>query len=393
VLSELKFFTDNKISHVISVCQETPEIGDEHDLKSIHIDVEDVPSAELAPYFARCIDFIHKARTEGNVVYVHCAAGVSRSSTITISYLMTIFDCSYREALVFLQNQRSCVSPNEGFEAQLMSFEKDQTQPGKAQIMKELFSKYKAVPSDKQFNLKQATMTTPNCTNCKTDTPARVMCQECGYQTLCSPCDVKVHSEISAEHNRTGLLSEEDRKKFRDRLNVKRQEAHQEYLESKRRDHSRVAADSDDDDEVQAASSALSSSFSPKIGSVRSTFRDRKEAGWETEADEEEHNFANDARADDYEVYHEGMNHRDSVTSVPEDTDTDDPSAASPVTSPASSISELLPQPKSSKSSDAPLASEVAGQDSDDDDILKAVLPGYQPSKKGTKTEFEKYCR
>lgn len=406
VLQDEKFFVDNKISHVVSVCPDTPDLGDEHVLKSIHIDIDDIPSAQLVPHFANCINFIHKARIDGNVVYVHCAAGISRSSTITIAYLMTIFDCSYTEALHFLQNQRSCACPNEGFEAQLLGFERDQTNSGKTQIMKDLFSKFKAVPSDKQFNLKGATMTAPDCTNCKAETKAQVMCKECGFQTLCNQCDEMLHSAAAAkQHNRTALMSEEGRKRFKERLNAKRNEAHLDYLESKRRDASRVNAESDDDDEdsqaqVQTATS-LSSSFSPKVGPFKSVLRDRKDAGWETEADEEEDNFANDSRADEYEVYHEGSNHRDSVTSVPEDTDIEEnnmqhsnaSSVTSAVASPASSISEKKDvQPKTS---DEVLASEAvqAVPGHNDDDILKAVLPGYEPSKKGTKTDFEKYCR
>ena len=50
--------------------------------------IDDVPSANLAPYFDRTADKINDVVRRGGKVLVHCMAGISRSSTLCIAYLM-----------------------------------------------------------------------------------------------------------------------------------------------------------------------------------------------------------------------------------------------------------------------------------------------------------------
>jgi len=49
-----------------------------------HVEVVDSESADLLTYLPELCDFIDGARAGGGVVYVHCAAGVSRSGTVRI---------------------------------------------------------------------------------------------------------------------------------------------------------------------------------------------------------------------------------------------------------------------------------------------------------------------
>jgi len=48
----------------------------------------DVPWENLSKYFLACNKFIKGALEQGGTVFVHCYAGVSRSATIVIAYLM-----------------------------------------------------------------------------------------------------------------------------------------------------------------------------------------------------------------------------------------------------------------------------------------------------------------
>ena len=54
---------------------------------------------------------------------VHCFAGISRSATICIAYLMLTQGFSMHQALEFTRCRRPCVSPNFNFMGQLLSFE------------------------------------------------------------------------------------------------------------------------------------------------------------------------------------------------------------------------------------------------------------------------------
>ena len=55
----------------------------------------------------------------GNRVFVHCAAGVSRSSTVVIAYFMAKYGFSFERARDMVKAKRKCVNPNNGFERQL----------------------------------------------------------------------------------------------------------------------------------------------------------------------------------------------------------------------------------------------------------------------------------
>ena len=92
-------------------------------MKHLHIDLPDIPTSNLYPHLYGVVDFIYKAIQENGIVYVHCAAGISRSSTCTISFLMVAFSLSFEESLAALRLHRSAASPNMGFRAQLKKFE------------------------------------------------------------------------------------------------------------------------------------------------------------------------------------------------------------------------------------------------------------------------------
>jgi protein-tyrosine phosphatase len=47
------------------------------------------------------------------------AAGMSRSASVVIMYVMVKHNCGFEEALEFVKKSRPCVIPNEGFSKQL----------------------------------------------------------------------------------------------------------------------------------------------------------------------------------------------------------------------------------------------------------------------------------
>ena len=54
---------------------------------------------------------------------MHCAAGMSRSPTIIISYLMRALNMSLLDAFAMVKHKRSCIFPNNGFIKQLILYE------------------------------------------------------------------------------------------------------------------------------------------------------------------------------------------------------------------------------------------------------------------------------
>lgn len=83
----------------------------------------DTPDQNLSQYFSVCNDFIHAARLrEGNVL-IHCLAGMSRSVTVAVAYIMTATHLNWKEALKVVRAGRAVANPNAGFQSQLQEFE------------------------------------------------------------------------------------------------------------------------------------------------------------------------------------------------------------------------------------------------------------------------------
>jgi atypical dual specificity phosphatase len=62
---------------------------------------------------------------ELQVVYVHCAAGRSRSATLVIAYIMKSRRMSLRNAIYAVRLARPMIKPNIGFFQQLCRYEKE----------------------------------------------------------------------------------------------------------------------------------------------------------------------------------------------------------------------------------------------------------------------------
>lgn len=77
----------------------------------------------LKQYFDEAFDFIDSARLGGGSVLIHCQAGVSRSPTIAVAYLIKHSPMTMVEAYKFVKSRRSIISPNLNFMGQLLEFE------------------------------------------------------------------------------------------------------------------------------------------------------------------------------------------------------------------------------------------------------------------------------
>ena len=84
---------------------------------------EDNYDFDLSAHFEDCFDFIHKHRSQHHNVLVHCMAGVSRSSTVVIGYLMKYYKMDMNSAYSFVKKKRSCICPNDAFLKQLLKYE------------------------------------------------------------------------------------------------------------------------------------------------------------------------------------------------------------------------------------------------------------------------------
>lgn len=66
-----------------------------------------------------------EARSHKKGVLVHCLAGVSRSVTITVAYLMYKFSLNLNDAFNLVRARKSNIAPNFHFMEQLHNFERE----------------------------------------------------------------------------------------------------------------------------------------------------------------------------------------------------------------------------------------------------------------------------
>lgn len=88
------------------------------------IPADDTESFNISLYFQEAIEFLEDTRDTTNVL-VHCFAGMSRSASLLIAYLIHKNNWALGKALAFCQNKRPIVQPNPGFLKQLRKFEND----------------------------------------------------------------------------------------------------------------------------------------------------------------------------------------------------------------------------------------------------------------------------
>ncbi|KAM8947556.1 dual specificity protein phosphatase 22-A-like [Pelodytes ibericus] len=111
----------NGITHILSVHNNAKPLLPE--LSYLCIAASDSSNQNLIQHFKACIKYIHESRLNGGGCLVHCLAGVSRSTTIVVAYLMTVTDFSWEDCLSAVKCVRSYVDPNLGFQQQLQEYQ------------------------------------------------------------------------------------------------------------------------------------------------------------------------------------------------------------------------------------------------------------------------------
>lgn len=105
------------IKQILTIGKELP-VRQTNEFKTMYIALDDAPYENISDYFPVSHTFISKAPT-----LVHCYAGISRSATLVLSYLMRYHNYSLHAALNHCRKIRPIVNPNLGFLRQLSVYE------------------------------------------------------------------------------------------------------------------------------------------------------------------------------------------------------------------------------------------------------------------------------
>ena len=111
------------ISRVVKLCADDPTVpgGDARvpGVQYLVLPVRDDPSEDITAAATQAVIAIKAARRAGERVLVHCHAGVSRSATVVLLYLMLVRGFTLDEAYGYLEGVRPVINPNAGFRAAL----------------------------------------------------------------------------------------------------------------------------------------------------------------------------------------------------------------------------------------------------------------------------------
>lgn len=140
----------HKITHVLSVCQAKNayekgleeafgglELDEKNrdllskwkeewrDIQYYRIAIADKPKVNISSRFGEAIDYIDKVLSNSNNrLLLHCQAGISRSGTICIAYLMSK-GMTLEQAFLFARSKRAIIRPNKGFANALLQYNEE----------------------------------------------------------------------------------------------------------------------------------------------------------------------------------------------------------------------------------------------------------------------------
>ena len=98
-------------------------ISNYKDLNFLELKLYDYEYQNLFPMFEIAYKFIkNNSRKKDNYILIHCMAGISRSTSLVVFYLMKEKKWDYDTSINYIIERRPIVSPNSGFEKQLRNY-------------------------------------------------------------------------------------------------------------------------------------------------------------------------------------------------------------------------------------------------------------------------------
>lgn len=108
------------ITHIVNCTTEHQNYYPK-DYVYLNLNLDDSENQVIYPVLEKSYNFIKKANENGGNIIVHCHAGISRSASIVIYYLMKTNKSSFESVYAFVKSKRIQISPNNGFIRQLVS--------------------------------------------------------------------------------------------------------------------------------------------------------------------------------------------------------------------------------------------------------------------------------
>lgn len=138
--NDFELLTKNKIKAVITLetRPKPPEVlnfYNQNNINFLYVPIYDIPNANIKKYFDITYNLISNHIQRNQNVLVHCFAGISRSATIILNFLVQNYlskrprsvceKCLVSKALKFMKRKRDIINPNQGFLKQVIANTRD----------------------------------------------------------------------------------------------------------------------------------------------------------------------------------------------------------------------------------------------------------------------------
>jgi protein-tyrosine phosphatase len=117
-----KFLIKNNIGYIINLSNQW--YPKKREITYLDIPIPDSPDTNIKFYFPEIISFFNNAINTDKNIYIHCRAGISRSTSGLLAFLMSK-GLNMRDAVNYVFSKRSIIQPNQGFWIQLMMYERE----------------------------------------------------------------------------------------------------------------------------------------------------------------------------------------------------------------------------------------------------------------------------
>lgn len=114
------------IKYVVNATKHLENFGENYNIEYYRVYINDTVNDVFGQKLNDVTKWLHDkiCKKNGNV-FIHCHAGISRSSTITLSYMMKYLGYSLENAFIHLRRGRNIVNPNSSFWKELEGIDRE----------------------------------------------------------------------------------------------------------------------------------------------------------------------------------------------------------------------------------------------------------------------------
>jgi protein-tyrosine phosphatase len=109
---EFDFLKENQITHILNCAEEEP-MNYPRNITAIHIQMTDDEDDAGMSQIIQGAQILAVWMNAGANVIVHCKAGISRSVTVVLAWLIIYKNYTFNNAYKFVQDKRNFINPND----------------------------------------------------------------------------------------------------------------------------------------------------------------------------------------------------------------------------------------------------------------------------------------